>query len=145
MSYKLSFQSENALPSLVANQGQNAIMLFSIANPHSFAGPLVSCFAFSSVQGWRGRELKVHENGQASERMQALCSSGPFQAAQRYTSCCTDAFGTKTNEREVQSFFSPFHTTPNLIKLKALSYLTVKTTLWTQDLKLSSEPQTCFS
>lgn len=105
MSYKLSFQSENALPSLAANQGQNAPMLFSISNPQSFTGSLFSCFAFLSVRGWRGGELTIHKNRQASERMEALCSSVPFETAQRYASCCTNAFGTKMKDKEVERFF----------------------------------------
>lgn len=62
MSYKLSFQSKNALPALTANQRQNAPMLFSIANPHSFAGSLISCFAFSSVQSLRSMRMVRHLN-----------------------------------------------------------------------------------
>lgn len=143
MSYKLSFQSKNALPSSAANQGQNAAMLFSIANPRSFAGSLFSCVAFSSVQGWRGEELKVHENGLASECMEALCSSGSFEAARRYTSCCTDAYGTKKNKKEVESFFYILYN-PHPIREQTKGTVSSCCDKQADDqiLKLSYEPQT---
>lgn len=139
MSYKLSFQSENARPSLAANQGQNAPMLFSVANPHSFAGSLFCHCVFSSVRGWRGKGLKVHENGRASGGTEA----GLLIAAQRYTSCCTSAFGTKRNKkvqegsRECFFFLALPQPSPSShIKLKTLSYLTVKNMLMDSGLQI---------